>query len=217
MSCIRGTAIHIIQCYWVVVVVSKWSFENILVATPPKNTCDCRAPLGLPRRRGCATSHPHSTPMTCRQMNGCRAQFGGQGAWRGALPGTGLLAPRGGGYPQNSCDSRAPLGLPPPRVGSTPFLHNSPTICRQKMGADERFGEWGPLGEECAHPPGWRIIVSTWKSQCHCNSVCIINACPAAAVLCCMGRLVHRWVVGLVRGCGRMVSEYVDGRVYSWL
>ena len=84
MSCIRGTAIHIIQCYWVVVVVSKWSFENILVATPPKNTCDCRAPLGLPRRRGCATSHPHSTPMTCRQMNGCRAQFGGQGAWRGS-------------------------------------------------------------------------------------------------------------------------------------
>ena len=106
------------------------------MATPPKNTCDSRAPLGLPRRHGGATSHPYSSPMICRRMNGCRALVGERGSWRGALPGTDPLVPRGGGesYPKNSCDSRAPLGFPPPRGGSTPFPHNSPTICRRNNG-----------------------------------------------------------------------------------
>ena len=59
--------------------------------TPSKNSCDSRAPLGLPRPRCGATSHSHSSRMTCRRMNGCRAQLGERGAWRGALQGTGLL------------------------------------------------------------------------------------------------------------------------------
>ena len=78
----RGTGILIIYCSSVVVVVVmyKWIFENILVITPPENRCDSRAPHGLPRRRGGATSNPHSSPITCRRMNGCRAQFGERGA-----------------------------------------------------------------------------------------------------------------------------------------
>ena len=114
----------------------KWIFENILVVRPPENRCDSRAPRGLPRPRCGVASHPHSSPTICRRMNGCRALLGERGAWRGDLPGTGPLAPRGGGEssPKNRCDSRAPLGLPPPRGGSTLFPHNSPTICRRKNG-----------------------------------------------------------------------------------
>ena len=72
-------------------------FENIFVITPPENSCDSRAPLGLPRSRCGATSNPHSNPSLSPAQNGCRAQLGKRGAWRGALPGTGLLAPQGGG------------------------------------------------------------------------------------------------------------------------
>ena len=66
-------------------------------------------------------------------------------------------------YPKNSCDSRAPLGLPRPHGGSTPFPHNRPTICRRRTGADERLGERGPPGEGSALSPGWRIIVNAWN------------------------------------------------------
>ena len=36
--------------------------------------------------------------------------------------------------PKNSCDSRAPLGLPRPHSGSTPFPRSSPVTCRRKNG-----------------------------------------------------------------------------------
>ena len=98
----------------------------------------------------------------------------------------------------------------------------------ERTDADERLGEWGPPGEGSPHSPGWRIIVNTWKSQCHCNSACIIiNASPA--VLCCisvarrgwvgwsitglLGRLLGRWV-GSVGGLSRLVIECVRGSGY---
>ena len=80
----------------------------------------------------------------------------------------------------------------------------------EKTGADERLGERGPLGEGSAHSPGWwiivKIIVNTWKSQCHCNSVCIIINASAVVLYCiavarrgwegwCIGGLCGRWVV----------------------
>ena len=54
----------------VVVVMSKWIFEHILVTRPPANRCDSPAPLGLPRPRCGAASHPHSSPIICRRITG---------------------------------------------------------------------------------------------------------------------------------------------------
>ena len=67
------------------------------VITPPENSCESRAPLGHPRSRSGATFNPQSNPSLSPAHNGCRAQLGERGAWRGTLPGTGLLGPRGGG------------------------------------------------------------------------------------------------------------------------
>ena len=46
-------------------------FENICV-TYPKNSCDSRGPLGLPRPRGGSTPAPHSSPLRRRRKNGLR-------------------------------------------------------------------------------------------------------------------------------------------------
>ena len=54
------------------VVMSKCIFENILVIIYPKNTCESRAPLGLPRPRDGSTPLPHSSPMICGRKNGRR-------------------------------------------------------------------------------------------------------------------------------------------------
>ena len=53
----------------------------------------------------------------------------------------------------------------------------------ERTGADERFGERGPPGEGSPHSPACRIIANTWKSQCHCNSVCIIIIDSSACLL----------------------------------
>ena len=47
------------------VVVTFWIFQNILVKRTPAKSRDSRAPLGLRRPRGAATSHPHSSTTTC--------------------------------------------------------------------------------------------------------------------------------------------------------
>ena len=44
-----------------VVVMSKWIFQNIFVVIYP-NSCDSRAPLSLPRPRGGSTPFPHNSP-----------------------------------------------------------------------------------------------------------------------------------------------------------
>ena len=80
----------------VLIVMSKWIFETNCVITPQENRCDSRPPLGLPRPRCGATSHPHRSPMACRRKNGCRAQLGEWGALYVGLPGTSLFATRGG-------------------------------------------------------------------------------------------------------------------------
>ena len=68
--------------------MSKSILENILVTKRPKNSCESRAPLGLPRPRRGATSHPHSSPSLSPANNGCRAQLGERGALYVGLPGT---------------------------------------------------------------------------------------------------------------------------------
>ena len=150
----------------VVVAMSKWIFENILVVTPPENRCDSRAPRGLPRPRCGVASHPHSSPTICRRMNGCRALLGERGAWRGALPGTGPLAPRGGGesYPKTAATPDLHLASRLLAVAPRPSHTTALRFAGERTGADERLGERVPLGEGSAHSPGWRIIVNTWKS-----------------------------------------------------
>ena len=60
-----------------------WIFENILVTTPPQKSCDSRAPLGLRRPRGAATSHPHSSTTTCRRKERPSVPHLGEGeAWK---------------------------------------------------------------------------------------------------------------------------------------
>ena len=107
---------------------------------------------------------------------------------------------------KNTCDSRAPLGLLRPRGGSTPFPTAPLRLAGERTGANGRLGEREPPREGSAHSPGWRIIVNTWKSQRHCNSVCIITKRISCCTLlyCCstswVGRLVRWWAVGSVCG-----------------
>ena len=68
-------------------VMSKFIFKK-LVITHPKNSCESRASLGLPRPRCAATSPPHSSPSLSLVNNGCRAQLGERGALYVGLPGT---------------------------------------------------------------------------------------------------------------------------------
>ena len=49
---------------------SKWIFENMPVIIYRKNSCNSRAPLGLPRPRGGSTPAPHNIPVTRWQKNG---------------------------------------------------------------------------------------------------------------------------------------------------
>ena len=85
------SGILIIRCCSVVVVVmSKWIFENIFVIICLKNTCDSRAPHGLPRPRGGSTPFPHNSPTICRRKNGRRWMTPRAGVSRGrvcSLPG----------------------------------------------------------------------------------------------------------------------------------
>ena len=62
-----------------------------MVITPPPKSGDSRAPLGLRRPRGAATSHPHSSTTTCRRENGRRCPTSARGE-RGP-PGDGSLPP----------------------------------------------------------------------------------------------------------------------------
>ena len=68
-------------------------FENSLVITPTRKSCDSRAPLGLPRPRGAATSHPHSSTTTCRRKNGRWCPTSAKGERGNRPPGDGSLAP----------------------------------------------------------------------------------------------------------------------------
>ena len=49
--------------------MSKWILENIFVIHP-KNSCDSRAPLSFPRRRGGSTPFPHSSLLCDRRIMG---------------------------------------------------------------------------------------------------------------------------------------------------
>ena len=75
------------------VVTFLWIFENILVKTPPQKFGDSRAPLGLRRPRGAATSHPHSITTTCRRKNGRRCPTSARGERGDRHPGDGSLFP----------------------------------------------------------------------------------------------------------------------------
>ena len=75
------------------VVTFFWIFENILVITPPPKSGDSRAPLGLRRPRGAATSHPHSSTTACRRKNGRRCPTSARGKRENRPPGDGSLAP----------------------------------------------------------------------------------------------------------------------------
>ena len=55
-------------------------------------------------------------------------------------------------------------------VDSRPSHTTALRFAGERTGADKRLGERGPPGEGSAHSPRWRIIVNSWKSQCHCNS-----------------------------------------------
>ena len=70
-----------------------WIFENILVIIPPQKSGDSRAPLGLRRPRGAATSHSHSSTTTCRRKNGRRCPASARGERGNRPPGDGSLAP----------------------------------------------------------------------------------------------------------------------------
>ena len=98
--------------------MSEWIF--IFVIIPPGNSYDSRAPFGLPRARCGATSYPHSSPMTCRRKNGCRAQLGERGALYVGLPGTSLLAPRNGGESLKKRKSQHDTGLNSARTCERP-------------------------------------------------------------------------------------------------
>ena len=64
-------------------------------------------------------------------------------------------------YPKNSCDSRAPLGLPRPCGGSMPAPHISPLRPRRKNGRRRTTPRAGGVQRPCrgriARSPGWRI------------------------------------------------------------
>ena len=57
----------------------KRIFENILVSTDRKKSCDSRSPLGLARTRGGATPVPHSRPVTNRRKTGADDLLGERG------------------------------------------------------------------------------------------------------------------------------------------
>ena len=112
-------------------------------------------------------------------------------------------------YPKNSCNSRAPLGVPRSWVGALPAPHSCPMTCRQKNGRRWTTRRAGASRGSVCSLPGVADNVKSWKSQCHCNSVCIN---PSTAVLCCIA-VVHRgWVGWCVGGCsGRWVCGWVGG------
>ena len=74
-------------------VVTFWIIKSILVKTPPQKNGDSRAPLGLRRPRGAATSYLHSSTTTCRRKNGRRCPTSARGERGNRPPGDGLLAP----------------------------------------------------------------------------------------------------------------------------
>ena len=115
----------------VILDLSKYFGHN----TPPKHLRlkrSTRLPAASRWRHVPPTQQPYDVPPNERVPCPTRRAE----SVESARPGTGPLAPRGGGesYPKNSCDSRPPRGLPPPRGGSTLSPHNSPTICRRKNG-----------------------------------------------------------------------------------
>ena len=58
-----------------------WIFEISWLKHPPQKSGDSRAPLGLRRPRGAATSHPHSSTTTCRRKNGRRCPTSARGTF----------------------------------------------------------------------------------------------------------------------------------------
>ena len=72
-----------------------WIFEISWLKHPPPKSGDSRAPLGLRRPRGAATSHPHSSTTTCRRKNGRRYPTSVRGERGNRPPGDGSLAPPG--------------------------------------------------------------------------------------------------------------------------
>ena len=82
----RGRIFFMTKCACDVVLI--WVFENSFVVTHPRNSCESRAPLGLPRSRCGATPHPHSSPSLFPADNGCRAQLSERGSLYVGVPGT---------------------------------------------------------------------------------------------------------------------------------
>ena len=76
-----------------------------MVVTHPKNSCESRAPVSVPRSRCGATSHPHSSYFLSPANTGCRARLGEQGALYLGLPGTDRSLP---GMSEN-CKNRKSL------------------------------------------------------------------------------------------------------------
>ena len=52
-----------------VMVMSKWIFENMPVVIYPQNSCESRVPPDPPRPRDRAKSYPHSSPRDTRRKN----------------------------------------------------------------------------------------------------------------------------------------------------
>ena len=82
-------------------------------------------------------------------MSGCRALLGERGAWRGALPGTGPLDPRGGGesYPKIAATPELHLASRRLAVAPRPSHTTALRFAGETTGAGERLGERGLPGK----------------------------------------------------------------------
>ena len=92
----KGQSYVCISLLYITLTSWSWRFSDLckyLVVRPPQKSCDSRAPLGLPRRRGAATSHTHNSTTTCRRKNGRRCPTSARGERGNRPPGDGSLAP----------------------------------------------------------------------------------------------------------------------------
>ena len=74
--------------------MSTWIFTTMPVSGYLFNTSCCRAPPP-PRAIATAPRPPHTAAQgVVSARSGANSQLGEPGAWKGALPGTGLIGPR---------------------------------------------------------------------------------------------------------------------------